>query len=161
MKTKQLLSTTAIAGTLLLSGLHAPQAKAESNINGSNAVDIIQQVDKQHGNQPDLIRYGQPKDHGDYYEVIVGGELDVYTVPELEEVLVPMRQEGTHDIHVNLANVSYMDSTGLGLFVGTLKALNQNGKDLYILGVSDRIGRLFDITGLKDLMHVNEGTEVE
>ncbi|MBX8359188.1 anti-anti-sigma factor, partial [Staphylococcus aureus] len=25
----------------------------------------------------------------------------------------------------------------------------------------DRIGRLFEITGLKDLMHVNEGTEVE
>ena len=99
--------------------------------------------------------------HDDFYEVIVGGELDVYTVPELEEVLVPMRQEGNHDIHVNLANVSYMDSTGLGLFVGTLKALNQNDKELYILGVTDRIGRLFDITGLKDLMHVNEGTEVE
>ena len=94
--------------------------------------------------------------HDEYYEVIVAGELDVYTVPELEEVLMPMRQEGTHDIHVN-----YMDSTGLGLFVGTLKALNQNDKELYILGVSDRIGRLFDITGLKDLMHVNEGTEVE
>ena len=98
--------------------------------------------------------------HDEYYEVIVG-ELDVYTVPELEEVLMPMRQEGTHDIHVNVTNVSYMDSTGLGLFVGTLKALNQNDKELYILGVSDRIGRLFDITGLKDLMHVNEGTEVE
>ena len=74
---------------------------------------------------------------------------------------MPMRQEGTHDIHVNVTNVSYMDSTGLGLFVGTLKALNQNDKIIYILGVSDRIGRLFDITGLKDLMHVNEGTEVE
>ncbi|BGE81943.1 STAS domain-containing protein [Staphylococcus croceilyticus] len=99
--------------------------------------------------------------HDEYYEVIVAGELDVYTVPELEEVLVPMRQEGTHDIHVNLTNVSYMDSTGLGLFVGTLKALNQNGKELYIFGASDRISRLFDITGLKDLMHVNEGTEVD
>lgn len=99
--------------------------------------------------------------HDEYYEVIVAGELDVYTVPELEEVLMPMRQEGTNDIHVNVTNVSYMDSTGLGLFVGTLKALNQNDKELYILGVSDRIGRLFDITGLKDLMHVNEGTEVE
>ena len=99
--------------------------------------------------------------HDDFYEVKVGGELYVYTVPELEEVLVPMRQEGTHDVHVNLANVSYMDSTGLGLFVGTLKALNQNDKNLYILGVSERIGRLFDITGLKDLMHVNEGTEGE
>ncbi|HHW6866833.1 TPA: anti-sigma factor antagonist [Staphylococcus aureus] len=94
-----------------------------------------------------------------FYEVKVGGELDVYTVPELEEVLTPMRQDGTRDIYVNLENVSYMDSTGLGLFVGTLKALNH--KELYILGVSDRIGRLFEITGLKDLMHVNEGTEVE
>ncbi|MBX8358066.1 anti-sigma factor antagonist, partial [Staphylococcus aureus] len=57
-----------------------------------------------------------------FYEVKVGGELDVYTVPELEEVLTPMRQDGTRDIYVNLENVSYMDSTGLGLFVGTLKA---------------------------------------
>ncbi len=56
-----------------------------------------------------------------FYEVKVGGELDVYTVPELEEVLTPMRQDGTRDIYVNLENVSYMDSTGLGLFVGTLK----------------------------------------
>lgn len=47
-----------------------------------------------------------------------------------------MRQDGTRDIYVNLENVSYMDSTGLGLFVGTLKALNQNDKELYILGVS-------------------------
>lgn len=99
--------------------------------------------------------------HDNYYEVKVAGELDVYTVPELEEVLVPMRQEGTHNIYVNLENVSYMDSTGLGLFVGTLKVLNQHEKELYILGVSDRIERLFDITGLKDLMHVNKGTEVE
>ncbi len=76
-------------------------------------------------------------------------------MPELEEVLTPIRQDGTRDIYVNLENVSYMDSTGLGLFVGTLKALNQNDKELYILGVSDRIGRLFEITGLKDLMHVN------
>ena len=56
-----------------------------------------------------------------FYEVKVGGELDVYTVPELEEVLTPMRQDGTRDIYVNLENVSYMDSTGLGLFVGTFK----------------------------------------
>lgn len=46
-----------------------------------------------------------------FYEVKVGGELDVYTVPELEEVLTPMRQDGTRDIYVNLENVSYMDST--------------------------------------------------
>lgn len=61
--------------------------------------------------------------HDDFYEVKVGGELDVYTVPELEEVLVPMRQEGTHDVHVNLANVSYMDSTGLGFIRRHVKSI--------------------------------------
>ncbi|AVO01698.1 anti-sigma factor antagonist [Staphylococcus simulans] len=99
--------------------------------------------------------------HDGYYEIKVGGELDVYTVPELEQVLTPIKQEGTHDVYVNLTNVSYMDSTGLGLFVGTLKALNQNDKELYIIGASERISRLFEITGLSDLMHVNEGSEVE
>lgn len=101
------------------------------------------------------------QEHDKHYDVTVSGELDVATVPELEKVLVPIRQAGTHDIHVNLENLSYMDSTGLGLFVGTLKSLNQNNKELYILGVNNRIKRLFEITGLSDLMHVNEGTEVE
>ncbi|MGV3144075.1 anti-sigma factor antagonist [Staphylococcus simulans] len=103
----------------------------------------------------------ETQEHDGYYEIKVGGELDVYTVPELEQVLTPIKQEDTHDVYVNLTNVSYMDSTGLGLFVGTLKALNQNDKELYIIGASERISRLFEITGLSDLMHVNEGSEVE
>lgn len=103
----------------------------------------------------------ESQEHDKHYDVTVSGELDVATVPELEKVLVPIRQAGTHDIHVNLENLSYMDSTGLGLFVGTLKSLNQNNKELYILGVNNRIKRLFEITGLSDLMHVNKGTEVE
>jgi anti-sigma B factor antagonist len=40
--------------------------------------------------------------HDEYYEVIVAGELDVYTVPELEEVLMPMRQEGLMFLQINL-----------------------------------------------------------
>lgn len=103
----------------------------------------------------------ESQEYDKHYDVTISGELDVATVPELEKVLVPIRQAGTHDIHVNLENLSYMDSTGLGLFVGTLKSLNQNNKELYILGVNNRIKRLFEITGLSDLMHVNEGTEVE
>ena len=96
-----------------------------------------------------------------YYLVKVAGELDVYTAPQLQDVLNPLRAQGTHDIHIDLENVSYMDSTGLGIFVGTLKELNKNNKELYVLGVNDRIERLFDITGLKELMHVNQQPEDE
>lgn len=96
-----------------------------------------------------------------FYQIKVAGELDVATVPQLQEVLVPIRGAGTHDIHLHIDGVTYMDSTGLGLFVGTLKELNKNNKDLYVSGVNSRIERLFDITGLKDLMHVNQPVKGE
>ncbi|TDL95360.1 anti-sigma factor antagonist [Macrococcus carouselicus] len=99
-------------------------------------------------------------EHESYYEIKVAGELDVYTAPELLAVLQPLHQLGTHDIHMNITDVSYMDSTGLGLFVGTLKELNKHNHELYVLGANSRIERLFEITGLKELMHVNAETEV-
>lgn len=95
------------------------------------------------------------------YSIVIEGELDVYTAPELQKVLEPIRQSGSHDIKIDLTDVSYMDSTGLGIFVGTLKDLNQHDKALYVTGVSKRILRLFEITGLRDLMHINEASEVE
>lgn len=95
------------------------------------------------------------------YVIKMSGELDVYTAPELQKVLNPVRQDGTHHVRVDVTDVSYMDSTGLGIFVGTLKDLNQHDKELRVTGASNRILRLFEITGLRDLMHINESSEVE
>lgn len=101
------------------------------------------------------------EEKNDEYIIAMSGELDVYTAPELQEVLNPIRQDGSHHVKIDLSDVSYIDSTGLGIFVGTLKDLNKHGKELRVTGVSDRILRLFEITGLRDLMHINESSEVE
>lgn len=94
-----------------------------------------------------------------HYFIALDGELDVYTASKFERELDPIKSEGTHDIKVDLSQLSYMDSTGLGIFVGTLKSLDKNDKELYVIGASERIERLFDITGLKDLMNITEGDE--
>ncbi|MCY8471539.1 anti-sigma factor antagonist RsbV, partial [Bacillus haynesii] len=47
-----------------------------------------------------------------------------------------------------LKDVSYMDSTGLGVFVGIYKAVNRTGGSLVLENLSERLIRLFDITGL-------------
>ena len=74
--------------------------------------------------------------------------------------LLPLR---TNDLVlkmiVDLSDVSYMDSTGLGVFVGLFKELKANEGSLILTGMSDRLKRLFDITGLADVMDIN--TEVE
>lgn len=97
----------------------------------------------------------------DEYLVTVKGELDVYTAPELKQVFEPIAATGEHNLVVDLSELNYMDSTGLGIFVGTLKDLNKHNKELHVLGVNDRIMKLFEITGLRDLMYVNKNSEVE
>lgn len=96
------------------------------------------------------------KEAQEVFFVKVGGELDIYTVPELKKVFNPVVSEGSHNLHVDLSDLTYMDSTGLGLFVGTLKDLNQFNNELRISGANDRVMKLFEITGLSDLIQITQ-----
>ncbi|MBB2483476.1 anti-sigma factor antagonist [Bacillus sp. APMAM] len=89
----------------------------------------------------------------------VNGEIDAYTAPKLREALKPF--EGKKSIHVivDLSDVTYMDSTGLGVFVGLFKLLRENEGSLKLIGLSPRLKRLFQITGLAEIMDIN--TEAE
>ncbi|MBS4178606.1 anti-sigma factor antagonist [Lederbergia citrea] len=91
--------------------------------------------------------------------VKLSGEIDAYTAPKVrEELFSGIETPGTKMI-VDLSDVSYMDSTGLGVFVGLFKELKANDGQLVLTGMTDRLHRLFDITGLADVMDIN--TEVE
>jgi anti-sigma B factor antagonist len=88
--------------------------------------------------------------------VSVSGEIDAYTAPKLREELLPLTEGKNKVITVNLKDVSYMDSTGLGVFVGLLKQLNNNEGELKLVELSDRLKRLFKITGLSTIMNIAE-----
>lgn len=96
----------------------------------------------------------QPNDKDIF--VSVTGEIDAYTAPMLREELLPLTEGKNKVITVNLKDVSYMDSTGLGVFVGLFKQLNNNGGELKLVELSDRLKRLFKITGLSNVMKITE-----
>lgn len=83
----------------------------------------------------------------------VSGEVDTYTAPKLKEVLHPAIT--VQDVVVHLDEVEYMDSTGLGVFVGALKIATRNEKELSLVGVTERVNRLFELTGLHKLLSIN------
>ncbi|WP_253717646.1 STAS domain-containing protein, partial [Bacillus cereus] len=56
-------------------------------------------------------------------------------------------------------NTLYMDSTGLGVFIALLKAVKKNDGKLEFIGVSKRLKRLFDITGLTEILNLNSDFE--
>lgn len=88
-------------------------------------------------------------------DVKVNGEIDAYTAPKLKDALASTAEEQNVVMNVDLSEVSYMDSTGLGVFVGLFKTIKANGGQLYLNGLSERLKRLFDITGLGDIMNIN------
>jgi len=91
--------------------------------------------------------------------VLVKGEIDAFTAPKLREELLPLAQGKNQLITVNLKDVSYLDSTGLGVFVGLFKQLKNNDGDLRLIELSDRLKRLFEITGLSNIMNICVNSE--
>jgi anti-sigma B factor antagonist len=92
-------------------------------------------------------------------EVQVEGEIDAYTAPKLRESIFPLSEKENIKMFIDLKGVSYMDSTGLGVIVGVFKSVRSNNGELKLTGLSDRLKRLFEITGLTDIMDINSQIE--
>ncbi|WP_044641155.1 STAS domain-containing protein [Risungbinella massiliensis] len=87
--------------------------------------------------------------------IAVEGEIDVYTAPQLREKLLPLcATEQT--VTVNLREVEYIDSTGLGVLIGAYKAQRSVGGKLVLVGMNQRLQRLFRITGLDEVMEIEQ-----
>ena len=91
----------------------------------------------------------------------IGGEIDAFTAPTLREKLMEITLQENIHVELNLMDVSYMDSTGLGVFVGLYKSINAANGHMELTGLSSRLKRLFDITGLVEIMDIQADKEVK
>ena len=82
------------------------------------------------------------------------GEVDVYTAPVLRQAIMDQVEGGVKHLLINLAGVEYLDSTGLGILIGGVKRLKEQGGSLRLVGPSARIQRIFEITGLNKIFDV-------
>jgi anti-sigma B factor antagonist len=82
------------------------------------------------------------------------GEVDVYTAPVLRQAILDQVESGVKHLLINLTRVEYLDSTGLGILIGGVKRLKEQGGTLRLVGPSARIQRIFEITGLNKIFDV-------
>jgi anti-sigma B factor antagonist len=85
---------------------------------------------------------------GDVTIVSAMGEVDVFTAPGLDSELDALVAEGSARLVIDLSEVSFLDSTGLGVLVKVLKHAREAGGWLHLVVTSDRIRKIFEITGL-------------
>jgi anti-sigma B factor antagonist len=85
---------------------------------------------------------------GDCAVLRMAGEMDVYTSPKLRTQVADLAANGTIHVIADLRSVDFLDSTGLGALVGSLKRLRVRQGSLMIVTSGGRILQLFQITGL-------------
>ena len=80
--------------------------------------------------------------------VTASGELDSHAAPTLEALLSPLSRRSECDLVVDLAAVSFLDSTGLGVLVATLKHVLESEGRLDVVVATPRVLKVFTLTGL-------------
>lgn len=88
------------------------------------------------------------------------GEIDIFTAQKLKDELYQAIDKAEKHIEIDLAGVTYLDSTGLGTFISGLKKTKEDGKLLKLIQANERVYRLFKVTGLNSVIEVEASNEV-
>lgn len=88
------------------------------------------------------------------------GELDHHEAERLrEEWTQKIYASGVKHIIVNLKDLTFMDSSGLGVLIGRYKEVLQLGGEMLVCHVNPFIERLFELSGLFKIVHLAESEQ--
>ncbi|PID54123.1 MAG: anti-sigma B factor antagonist [Micrococcales bacterium] len=99
------------------------------------------------------------REQGDRSVVAVQGEIDVYTAPVLREHLNELVADGRHHLVIDMTEVEFLDSTGLGVLVGCLKRIRAQDGTLALVCHEEKILKVFRITGLTKVFPIHDTVE--
>jgi anti-sigma B factor antagonist len=90
----------------------------------------------------------------DTFVVSVTGEADMGTASEIELELQQVLELGGRSVAIDLAEVSFIDSTALGLLLRFQPRFRARGGDLVIVSDDRRVLRTLEITGLDRILRI-------
>jgi anti-sigma B factor antagonist len=82
----------------------------------------------------------------------LAGELDLVSAPRLRNAIASLRGEDTDEVIVDLADLTYIDSVGIGLLVASRRRLDSEGRSFAVRNPAPQVRRLLEITGLVEYL---------
>ena len=104
---------------------------------------------------PDAFEVRVAEDAGTAVTVSVVGELDMVTAPQFEDRLAALYDEGARQLTVDLASLSFIDSSGLSALVSTLKRYRAEGGDVILRSPTRATAKVLEISGLDQLFTID------
>lgn len=87
------------------------------------------------------------------------GSLDIATAPTVRAALSEATQAGGHHLIVDLTQLEFLDSTGLGVLIGAHRRAAEHGGSFRLIVSEGPISRLLNITGLVSVFAVYHSIE--
>ena len=94
---------------------------------------------------------------GSYHVLRLVGEVDAYTVGEFRDALAGI--ENVYWLIVDLSEVPFMDSAGLGALIGGIRRVREAEGDVAVVSTTAGLNRLLHTTGFDRIVPVTESLE--
>ena len=100
-----------------------------------------------------MLRFAMDKD---VLMVAVSGELDLVEAREfqtkVDELL--LANGCVKELVVDLSEVSFVDSTGLGALIGRYKVMKLRGGSVRVVGAQESVYKVLEMAGLRKIMRL-------
>ena len=85
-------------------------------------------------------------------------ELDALTAPAFRDHLAMLLSYGAESLVIEMHDVEFVDSSGMGALVAARKLAAERGGGLWLHGVRERVAASLRLAGLTDFLGVVENT---
>ena len=82
----------------------------------------------------------------------ISGEIDISNAPQLKKDLESAYSQNPTDIIVNVSNLAYIDSTGLGAIISVYGKMKSDGHRIVLTEPKDNVKKLLSITSLDKVL---------
>lgn len=91
--------------------------------------------------------------------VAAHGDIDLGSAHRVHELAVRQLVSGDRALVVDLSDVAFIDSVGLGLLVAVLKRARSLGGDVALVVTTDRVRKVFETTGLTGVFAIHDNLD--
>mgnify|MGYP001396307296 FL=1 len=82
------------------------------------------------------------------------GDIEMMSIKTFKEKLFEVGQNSDKNIEIDLSEVDYIDSSGVGVLISMLKLQKKKGKELIIQKVSSKVLNVLKLSSLSDVFNL-------
>ena len=97
--------------------------------------------------------------NGENYIIDVNGEMDLYNSYKLKELVMKMLEKKVERFIINLENVDYIDSSGIGALIYICSTIKKMNLKLVITNIHGSVKKVIELTKLMGYFPITQSIE--